>query len=409
MKIISFSIVTAKHDGILESIILLSMDNDSDMIVLISNQQAIINYYLSLLSENKKKVKSVLLKKESFLDNSFYFLPDKLFPNENNNYSIFNPETGENKTFFPIKMLIKEFLMPKEINHYISPELDIKKLNNLSDNFLDFIENIFCGKSTIEFSNNEKRKNESDLDSLLLKEFKFYSDKKNWNGFLKDHEYAFLHSLVDKIIKEINVFFQCTPKLNSKELKEPKEIKGFPAIYKYLSVIHFIAGDLAEKKKLYSINFLHLVRALELYIEGHLIKNKQARFDRKGFLSFINKDKENVKRLGAGAKLDLMRNQLQKENNILKYIDDVELFIKLRNKFYLTHGDIRICSNGIEKFKKLLIIFISELDRHNFQETFLWNDIYKEMKKTFLLKKEDIIYNILIEKNNINITNHNII
>lgn len=135
MKRISFSIVTAINDGILESIILLSMDNDSDMIVLISNQQAIINYYLSLLSENKKKIKSVLLKKESFLDNSFYFLPDKLFPNENNNYSIFNPETGENKTFFPIKMLIKEFLMPKEINHYISPELDIKKLNNLSDNF----------------------------------------------------------------------------------------------------------------------------------------------------------------------------------------------------------------------------------------------------------------------------------
>ena len=54
MKRISFSIVTAINDGILESIILLSMDNDSDMIVLISNQQAIINYYLSLLSENKK-------------------------------------------------------------------------------------------------------------------------------------------------------------------------------------------------------------------------------------------------------------------------------------------------------------------------------------------------------------------
>jgi len=269
---------------------------------------------------------------------------------------------------------------------------DIVTLRNIFNNILNNKLDFFIGKSNFSPVINLQNLAGSEFSSLALKEIK--SKSYNFNS-ISTSGYDYIDNILKDIKKCIQNLFIAIPTSSTDILNTSVSSRycqdGYPIVFKLMSIIHFFSSKIHEDIGNYNIAFLHIVRAVECFIDGYLIT--------KGIGSYNTLEEYVVNgrpRKGAGYKFNQAGNydSLLNEQSYVK----IKNLIEMRNKFFLTHGDMRVCENIVTNFSKDLVDLISHIETNNHHVNFKWIVSYKEIENCMNINAASFIYNSLIEK-----------
>lgn len=232
---------------------------------------------------------------------------------------------------------------------------------------------LMTGSGFLMRNDEYERRYDTDLDCISLKDF--IASKENYlNAFSLVG--GFSSDLVAKKVSFLSMFESIVPSSSS----NIPSFRGYPSSYKVLSVYFDLCCSI--KKSISSLNsaFLYAFRSLEVYCDGLLISQDLAYID-----DYYNNSGELKRRntfmlketnrpvMGFGTKWGLLRNSEFVINNVndetLSNIDKALLF---RNKFNLTHGDLKIHSLDLELMQTDVSSFISAMDSVLQQNGFEW-------------------------------------
>ncbi|MCR4509194.1 hypothetical protein NUV66_07740 [Pseudomonas sp. 32.2.56] len=165
---------------------------------------------------------------------------------------------------------------------------------------------------------------------------------------------------------------------------------GFPCIYKVMSVLHYLAYQLAMSRKLFSKAFMHIFRSYECYTSGALfLSNATIRLHTTNGIGldtyiFNNKPVRGFTPVfkGIGTHFNLEQDP---DYLICKF------YIDLRNKFHYTHGDIKPSANLASEFSRAVIRQILKIEKAANQQNFLWRDIYMKTREHLMNDPQRVI------------------
>ncbi|WP_272660923.1 hypothetical protein [Providencia sp. PROV150] len=406
MSKLYFSIIGQYDDKLVQNVFMLSSEYENYMII--SNDSANIEIWKkNIKASHGKDIDSLVLDSSVYMPCVEFFLGEmECFKNKTllnvdiKSFDVFEQVSIScilDDVFLDDGMTIERSSL-SSIDSIIRNEID--SLNGIYQNIFDIIHDIFVGKS--EASLTENINNISlftDFSSLSLSEVK----KKFFKlSNLKESNYSYVNDFIRNVRRYFNYSFLTIPQspVNISSLSATNKYcqDGFPLVFKVISVIHYYSAALCEMKKDYSLSFLHMVRAVECYIDGLLLMNNNASY------TASNEYAVNGKlRKGATYKLSLASQSnnngqmLQQAcyKNVLKYME-------MRNKFFLTHGDIRVCENIISDFSSNVSDLISYIENHTMQINFRWVKAYSDLSSLINISKKDFIMKSLLEKYHIN-------
>ncbi|UVK83795.1 hypothetical protein LOY46_03525 [Pseudomonas sichuanensis] len=155
---------------------------------------------------------------------------------------------------------------------------------------------------------------------------------------------------------------------------------GFPCIYKVMSVLHYLAYQLAIERNLFSKAFMHIFRAYECYTSGALfLDNATIRLHTKSGTSLDSYMINNQRILGFTPVFKGIGTYFNLEQNT-DYLT-CKFYIDLRNKFHYTHGDVKPSASLANEFARAVIRQILKIEKAANQQNFLWRDVYMQTRK----------------------------
>lgn len=219
----------------------------------------------------------------------------------------------------------------------------------------------------------------SDLDALQLHELQAFIDhisrlKPNFN---------LIQNELTTLINHCNTLLAVCPN-SASDLDNTQATaalqNGFPCIYKVMSVLHYLAYELAIKYNLFSKAFMHIFRAYECYASGALfLDNATIRLYTKGATSLDSYMIKNQRILGFTPVFKGIGTYFNLEQN--KDYLTCKFYIDLRNKFHYTHGDVKPSASLASEFARAVIRQILKIEKSANQQNFLWRDVYMETRK----------------------------
>lgn len=273
--------------------------------------------------------------------------------------------------------------IPMEISRCI---FDTK---NESLNFVQMCDQLIYGATFEEKFNIESIINVTDFDMLNLKELQLFFDKiENEKVFYKNISKEIENVVAN--LKQLLIFIPRDPVQLCQENQNNEFIKnGFPVIYKIYSALNYAAYKRTNELNLNNKSFMHLFRTLEYYYSGLTILSGRATFSNGFFVADITNRKGFQKISGFGSIFSFIKNTYGNINN-----ETISKFLKLRNKFHYTHGDVRISNNVIFDFEKIVLNVIHdyEIEQNQYQIEFdyLVELILTSLKKSpsyFIIKR----------------------
>lgn len=233
------------------------------------------------------------------------------------------------------------------------------------------------------------RSDDTDLDCVRLSEITA-SECAYINFF--EYEPGLSEALVNRKKSLLSMLGSIVP-----ESSTMPSFRGYPSSYKALSAYFSLCSDIKLSLGAENSCFLYEFRALEVYCDGFLISQGVAEIGniyrgRDQVLRFRDTFKLNGDRvLGFGKKWGCVRREQvvvsSVDESLLSKIDKAHNF---RNKFNLTHGDLKITSNDLVSMRSDVQDFISRVEGATFQVDNSWVD----MKRQF---REFISYDVLYE------------
>ncbi|WP_460384077.1 hypothetical protein [Pseudomonas amygdali] len=219
----------------------------------------------------------------------------------------------------------------------------------------------------------------SDLDALQLHELRAFLG--HLSGLMPN--FSLLQEELTDLINHCTTLLGVCPR-SASDLANTQATaalqNGFPCIYKVMSVLHYLAYQLAMEHGLLSKAFMHIFRAYECYTSGALfLNNATIRLGTKAGIS-LDLYMINGKRIsgftqvfqGVGTHFNLGRDT--------DYLT-CKFYIDLRNKFHYTHGDVKPSATLINEFARAVTRQILKIEISANQQNFLWRDVYIQTRK----------------------------
>jgi hypothetical protein len=165
---------------------------------------------------------------------------------------------------------------------------------------------------------------------------------------------------------------------------------GFPCVYKVMSVLHYLAYQIAMTRKLFSKAFMHIFRAYECYTSGALfLDNATIRLHPKSGLDTYLINNQRV--VGFGQVFKGIGSYFKLEQNSDYLI--CKSYIELRNKFHYTHGDVKPSARLASEFSRAVVRQILRIEKAAHQQNFLWHDVYVQTRLHLMSDAREIVPN----------------
>jgi len=241
------------------------------------------------------------------------------------------------------------------------------------------------------------RSSDSDLDGLQLRELKAFNDYLSSvsNGFLviKQHilqAISYFNSL-------LNVCPATAAQLSSMATGAAIQ-NGFPCVYKVMSVFHFLGFELSLKRKLYNKAFMHLFRSYECYSCGAMFLHGAELADelKKGVLKKDVYKLSGARVLGFGKVFDAVGLEFSLLSDPDYQICD--FYLKLRNKFHYTHGDVKVSEGLLQEFSRSVLRQVLVLEKRGNQKHFLWKRIYRDIKTILMTDNKYLAHEAILRE-----------
>lgn len=360
---------------------------------LISNSSSIIEDTVNFINRNfNLKCNVVLLDRQWLLDTVPFFIHDIFKSKEKITYVMLenNLETkvisnNENLVNLAIKKIRTGESLDKDIIENPIIRSQISKIVRTLITAQNYIIKYYIGESTFTPSINISNRTKTDFDGLKLEEYitSMQNVQKLVNtGLLKLDEY--ISNKLIKLKRYLPIIPQIPNDIIDKTRPSNSLHDGFPTIYKLLSCLQYKSSLLSMEFNNPNSAFLHSIRTIETYIEGFLIYANVATindFYKKGVLSEKDVFMINNKKLsGFGTKYASAGDV----NNLKthKFYDKIREMIDLRNKLYLTHGDMKACSMLTKQSLFYIIDFINYIDNCSNQKSLPWKKIYHDIENS---------------------------
>lgn len=402
MDILHFSIINGRDESLLVNAALYA--DEVSNYVLISNDSEDLEFWSKYIFDSTGVIITpFLLKNNAHLTVAHYFLKHMdFFKNKQIKYvDLKNCIITQNLDLLPFlsSLFINtqtcniSFLNINAINEVVGKVKDeIIILNNIYNALVTAKLNLLIGESSFPPQTNYNNVTGNEFSSLMLKEIKNKSFEFN---NINDSGYLHVENTLKKIRSYLQNIFISIPS-SSRDITgrtaSNKYIQdGFPLVFKILSVIHYYSAKVQELKGNYNISFLHYIRSVECFIDGYLIIKTVGGFN--ALDEFIVDGKT---RKGAGAKFtragDFDSLAMQ------PFFPIIDSLIKLRNKFFLTHGDMRVCDNIVSDFSRNISDLFSFIESNNQHINFKWSAALKEIEEVMDINIVDFIYYSLVGK-----------
>lgn len=162
---------------------------------------------------------------------------------------------------------------------------------------------------------------------------------------------------------------------------------GFPCIYKVMSVLHYLAYQLAMENSLFSKAFMHIFRAYECYTSGALfLDSATIQLHTKNGISLDSYMLKNQRVLGFTPVFKGIGTYFNLEQNT-DYLT-CKFYIDLRNKFHYTHGDVKPSASLVNEFARAVIRQILKIEKTGYQQNFLWRDVYTQTRGSLMMNPQ---------------------
>ncbi|WP_421506488.1 hypothetical protein [Erwinia rhapontici] len=415
---IYFSYVTSDHEELMDSAALAA--DDFETYKIISHDEMVLNSYreyLAINSSSEHNTEYILLNTRIFKNSLRDFIYQVINAEGGDifefnlkdcssvgiknlkdslnavDYDVLLKDSDEEKINKSILSLSSSTFLLSSINTIFKTLINLKKEIN---RFLD-------GDSFLDMSYNINCTNNSDLSCLSLNEYEKLIDV--MKCFSKS-EFDYLNVNLKNRISDLSFFLNLVPVISSNvnDLNRRNNFNhdAFPSIYKFISIIHYESALHALSDKRSMLAFLHAIRAMELYLDGFLIyagsakisdyNDKFGNFYKDVFL--LNGRPVN----GISKKVDEAISIMNaRKSKIEKEIKDI---VKLRNKFILTHGNIKICKDITNDSITKIYNFIMFLEPVNQKANFEWKVVKKRFHSLINIDMPDLIFNSLFKKYN---------
>lgn len=264
-------------------------------------------------------------------------------------------------------------------------KFEILKIYKIINNLEKDIDCFYKGDSFIVKDVNMKRYNYSALDSLKLEELEILIRKIE---LYKNTEYSVLSKNVLIKTKELKSYCNFIPStvdnINNRHGRNIYNHGGFPGIYKLISVIQFESALKCLMFDISNLAFLHLIRSLDVYIDGFLIFIERASL---GDYQYIDKNTGQIKRhrdvfLLKGKMISGITPKLNEINDLLdsSIFESVKKIIMLRNSLILTHGNVKVCHEICREAVGIVKSAIINLEEKNQHRGFEWSVLREKFR-----------------------------
>lgn len=305
----------------------------------------------------------------------------------------------KNKSHAADKDYFERYLNESSLS--VEVKFEIIKIYSIISNMSKDVDCFFKGDSFIIKDKNMRRYNYSALDSLRLEELEILIQRME---LYKNTEYTSLSRNVTFKIKELKAYFNFVPStienINNRQVRSNYNHGGFPSIYKLISVIQFESALTCLKAGISNSAFLHLIRSLDVYIDGYLILLERASL---GDYQYIDRSTGKPNRFKDVFLLNgrMVTGITQKINEINDFLDEsilksVKCLIQLRNSLILTHGNVKVCHDICREAVGIVRDAILNLDdkiQHGGFTWFMLRQKFKElMDYTYVDNISDCLY-----------------
>lgn len=315
-----------------------------------------------------------------------------------------------NKTFQNYKgELNKKNLLEKLHQFQFSDDvkLEIIKLNSIINNINNDIDCFFKGDSFFNKEINYKRKDFTALDSLKMLELQELITRMEQ---YRKTEYALINNTLTLKIKELKTYTNIIPssisQINERQSRNNYNHDGFPSIYKFISVIQFESALNCLSSNMSNLAFLHLIRSLDVYIDGYLIFIEKASLG-----NYQYEDRRNGKIIKYndvfllnGKMTTGITNKIHEIDGCLdiSYITSLRRLILLRNNLVLTHGNVKVCRDLCRDAAGIIKNTILKLEPKNQRGGFEWEGLRLRFRELLRFNCADLIASCLKMKFGIN-------
>ncbi|ECF3749760.1 hypothetical protein E4A08_08345 [Salmonella enterica subsp. enterica serovar Hull] len=361
---------------------------------LISNSSSIIEDNIDYINSNfNLRCNIVLLDQKWLLDIVPFFIHD-MFNNKQKIIQVLLENNLETKDIFPSGDLINI-----AIGKTISGEsLDENTIENpiIRDQISRIVRTLivvqrsiikyYIGESVFNPSINISNRAKTDFNGLKLQEYitSLQNIQKLGNtGLPKLDEY--INNKLITLKRYLPIIPNTPNDIIDKTRPSNSLHDGFPTIYKLLSCLQYKSALLSMEYNNPNSAFLHSIRTIETYIEGFLIYANVATisdyYNRRGVLSEKDAFMINNNKLSGFGKKYASAGDVNNLKNHKFYVKIREM-IDLRNKLYLTHGDMKACSLLTKQSLYYIIDFINYIDNISNQRSLPWKKIYRDIDKS---------------------------
>ncbi|MEJ5069347.1 hypothetical protein WH292_15880 [Enterobacter sp. MYb186] len=311
-----------------------------------------------------------------------------------------------NKTFHSHKSeLTKKELLDilKKFKFSDDVKFEITKLYSIINNIRADVNCFFKGDSFFKKEVNYKRKDFSALDSLKI--FELQELIHRMEKYRKT-EYTLLNSILISKINELKTYTNIIPssvsQINERQSRNNYNHDGFPSVYKFISVIQFESALNCLSSDMSNLAFLHLIRALDVYIDGYLIFIEKAslgnyQYENKRNGKIIN---HNDVFLLNGRMTTGITNKINEmdEDLDISHINSIKHLILLRNNLALTHGNVKVCHELCRDAAGIIKNTILKLEPKNQRGGFEWEGLRLRFRELLRLNCADLIASCLKTK-----------
>ncbi|HEP8651911.1 TPA: hypothetical protein VDU35_004193 [Pseudomonas aeruginosa] len=253
------------------------------------------------------------------------------------------------------------------------------------------ISQLLIGYSFLPDSTLRKKSGDSDLNGLQLQELDaFISHLKNIaHGFIS------IKNEIDSIVNYCTTLLAVRP-ASAADLSNSHPSatlqNGFLCAYKVMSVLHYLSYELAMQRKLYNKAFMHIFRSYECYSSGALfldnarIANHTTKHGTTRDVYIIGK---NDKVRGFGQVFDCLGIYFKLTRD--KNYQICKSYLKLRNRFHYTHGDLKPSESLVRDFSQAALRQILKLEKIGKQKTFQWKAVYRQTKQHLMASPSEMV------------------
>lgn len=279
----------------------------------------------------------------------------------------------------------------------VAPVFQLRLVRSISSmlSLCEIDKRFMTGDSFLTDSDIFNREGDTDFDCLKLRDFlaaeseylALFSSELGFSSNLRSKKSTFL-SMCKSVIPVTSSSFP--------------ETRGFPSIFKVLSAYFYFCSDIKVMKESNNSAFLYAFRALETYCDGLLIYLNLATVGNVYNASGQLKKRDAFKLLstgqsvmGFGGKWGLVKSNATVVSAVNQsLINKISLALRFRNKFNLTHGDLKINSSVLSSMQSDIMLFITSVDNKLLQKGFEWSALKSQFD-------DFITYNPLEELRNL--------